>query len=49
MPIHNEDLLRQRYDSLLPGNPFTMDEDEDFCCEREVDDEQELKELKEKA
>lgn len=36
MPIPNEDALRQRYDSLLPGNPYTMtsdDDDEDVCEE----------------
>lgn len=38
MPIPNEDALRRRYDSLLPGNPFTMASEDDDEEEEDEDD-----------
>jgi hypothetical protein len=36
MAIPNEDHLRTVYDSMLPGNPFTMDTLDDDECEHGV-------------
>lgn len=43
----NEDHVRVLYDSLLPGNPYTMKAEDDDCCEHGIPFDEECPECEE--